>query len=153
MFSGSVCLYSYKPLEFLPVELKCSQKELLVLLNLRRVMRLFEFHYFTGRKNIQEETIQDIFSPHFPEVDIPTNSPQYTAQPEHSPVSVLNLKNSRLYTLKKTEQMTAGVEIGGLVCPLLWIDKTTMEMFSHKAEFHFCWNHALHINLRPPFKQ
>lgn len=74
-----------------------------MLLKLRRVMRLFEFHYFTGRKIIQEETIQDIFPPHFPEVDVPTNSPQYTASPEHGQVSVVNLPNSRLYTLKKRQ--------------------------------------------------
>lgn len=55
-------------------------------------MRQFEFHYFPVRKIIQEETIESIFPLHFPEVDIPTNSPQYTSQSEQDQVSVLNLK-------------------------------------------------------------
>lgn len=32
-------------------------------------------------------------------------------------------------------------------------DKTKMEMSGHKTQFHFGWNHTLHINLRPAFKQ
>lgn len=55
-------------------------------------MRQFEFHYFVVRKIIQEETIQGIFPPDFPEVDIETNSPQYTSQTEQGQVIVLNLK-------------------------------------------------------------
>lgn len=51
-------------------------------------MRQFEFHYFVVRKIIQEETIQGIFPSHFPEVDIETNSPQYTSQSEQGQVSV-----------------------------------------------------------------
>lgn len=63
-------------------------------------MRQFESHYFVVRKIIQEETIQGIFPPHFPEVDIETNSPQYTSQPEEGQVSVLNLKNHNCPLLK-----------------------------------------------------
>lgn len=55
-------------------------------------MRQFEFHYFVVRKIIQEETIQSIFPPHFPEVDIETKSSQYTSQSEQGQVSVLNPK-------------------------------------------------------------